>query len=52
MASGLQSSVLPVLRIPSTCAKRKLQPEKQLLYSLIMRWNTRDIKVQLQVLEG
>jgi len=29
-----------------------VQTEKQLSYSLIMRWTTKEIKVQLQVLES
>jgi len=44
MAFGLQSSVLPVLCIPSNCAKRKVQTEKQLSYILTMRWTTRQKK--------
>jgi len=50
MASGLQSNVLPVLCIPPNCVKGKLQTEKQL--SLTMRWTTKEIKIQLQMLEG
>jgi len=35
----------------ANCAKRKLQIAKQLLRSVRMRWTTKEIKMQLQVLE-
>jgi len=51
MVSDWQSSVLAVLCMPSNCAKRKMRTEKQLSFRLIMRWTTKEIKMQLQVLE-
>jgi len=32
--------------------KEKLQTAKQLLYIIVMRWTTKEIKMQLQVFEG
>jgi len=53
MASGLQSSILPMLYIPpANCEKKKLQTAKQLLHSITMLWTTKEIKMELQVLEG
>jgi len=49
----LQSRILLALCILSAiCTNRKIQTAKQLLRIIVIRWTTKETKIQLQVLEG